>query len=556
MGSIRERVHEAVVAFHEVFRNPNLRKLQLAWAASVTGQYAYGIAIAIYAYRQGGVAAVGLVGVIRLVPAAIVAPFAAVLGDRLPRERVMLTSDLIRAAAIGGAAAVAFAGGPPAAVYALAVVSSMAATLFHPAEAALMPSLATSPGELTAANVSSSTIESAGSFVGPAFGGLLIAATNAGTVFAITAVTFLWSAFLIARLRPAHVDAPPEPREKSARGSMRKEALVGFRTIAVEPTLRLIVFLYAAQTVVAGAVGVLVVVSALDLLDIGNSGVGYLNSASGIGGLLGAVAALVLVGRKRLASDFGLGIVLWGFPFILLGLFPNAIVALLMLGIMGVGNTIVDVAALTLLQRSVPDEVLARVFGVMESLLVGTLGLGAVLAPLLVAAFGIRVSLIVTGAVLPLLAALLWRKLTAIDAPAPERELELLRGVPLLAPLPVSTLEHLAHNLIPVTVAAGADVFREGDRGDRFYIVDAGEVEVLVGSEAKAEGPGGSFGEIALLRDVPRTATVRARTDVRLLAIERDEFISSVTGHPSSAEAADAVIGARLASLRTGIAAV
>jgi len=166
---------------------------------------------------------------------------------------------------------------------------------------------------------------------------------------------------------------------------MRKEALVGFRTIAVEPTLRLIVFLYAAQTVVAGAVGVLVVVSALDLLDIGNSGVGYLNSASGIGGLLGAVAALVLVGRKRLASDFGLGIVLWGFPFILLGLFPNAIVALLMLGIMGVGNTIVDVAALTLLQRSVPDEVLARVFGVMESLLVGTLGLGAVLAPLLVA---------------------------------------------------------------------------------------------------------------------------------------------------------------------------
>lgn len=552
-GELRQRLNESGGAFVEVFRSPNLRRIQLAWAGSITGQWSYTIALSVYAYRHGGAAGVALVAVVRTVPAAAVSPFTSILGDRLSRARVMLGADLGRAALIGAAAAVALLGGPAAAVYALAAFASMTATAFHPAQAALLPALARSPEELTAANVSSSTIDSVGSFAGPAIGGLVLAASSAGVAFAVTAATFLWSALLVSRLRVEEQAAPaPGPERASA----RTEALAGFRTIAREPKLRLIVGLYAAQTIVAGAASVLVVVIAFDLLGLGNSAVGYLNSASGVGGVIGAVVALALVGRRKIAGDFGLGIVLWGLPLLLIGIWPSPVLALAMLGVLGLGNTIVDVAALTLLQRSVSDEVLSRVFGVMQSLLVATMGLGAIAAPLLVAWLGARAALVITGAFLPVLALVLWTRLAAIDraAAVPDRQLELLRGIPMFAPLPARTLERLAHALRPVRVGAGANVVAEGEVGDRFYVVDEGEADVLVPASDKSSlGPGGYFGEIALLRDVPRTATVRARTDLSLFALDRDEFLGAVTGHAPSRAAADAVVGERLGPMRIGL---
>ncbi len=552
LRGLRSRLAESLDAFRDVFRNPNLRRLQLGFAGSVIGSYSYSIVIAVYAYQHGGVAAVGLVGVLRTIPPALVSPFTATLADRYSRKRVMLVSNLLRTAVTAAITAVVFVGGPAPLVYALACLATLIATPFRPAEAALMPALARTPNELTAANISSSTIESMGDFIGPAIGGIVYAVAGAAPAFGISVVALLWASLMVARLDP---DEPPA-RVEGDGTSFRSEASVGFKTIALEPRLRVIVALYSAQTVVAGALGVLVVVTALDLLDVGKAGLGVLNSASGIGGLIGAAAALLLVGRKRLASDFGVGIVLWGLPLLVIGLFPSPIVALLMLGVLGAGNTIVDVAALTLLQRTVSDEVLARVFGVMESLLVATMGLGAILAPLLVSALGVRLALIVTGAFLPISAALLWRKLTEIDAPVPERGLELLRGIPFLEPLPAHQIEPLARKLAPLRLPAGTEVFRRGDSGDRFYVVAAGEVEVDTGAERKTLGRGESFGEIALLRDVPRTATVVARTDVELFSLDRDEFIGTVTGHAPSREAADAVIGARLGNLRSGIAAV
>jgi hypothetical protein len=193
--------------------------------------------------------------------------------------------------------------------------------------------------------------------------------------------------------------------------------------------------------------------------------------------------------------------------------------------------------------------VLARVFGVLHSLFVGTFGIGAILAPALISGLQVRGALIATGIVLPVLAALSWRRLDAFEAEAvvPTRELDLLRAIPLFAPLSAPTLEHLAKNLVPVHVAYGEEIFRQGDRGDRFYVIGSGEVEVVTDSNAPVVlGPGGYFGEIALLGDVPRTATVRARSDVELYALEREEFVSAVTGHPVSVEAADAVVAARL----------
>jgi hypothetical protein len=298
---------------------------------------------------------------------------------------------------------------------------------------------------------------------------------------------------------------------------------------------------------------------ALDLLELGSSGPGFLNAAVGVGGLAGAVLALALVGRQRLAGDFGLGLILWGIPIALIGVWPHEAPALVLLAVVGIGNTLVDVAALTLLQRAAPDEVLARVFGVIESLLVGAIGLGAILAPVLVSAFGADGALIATGAFLAVLAAVSWPRLARIDAETavPEREVALLTSLPLFAPLPPVTVEHLARSLRPVRVAAGEEIVREGEPGDRFYVVASGEVEVAAdGKPLRTLGPGEYFGEIALLRPVPRTATVIARADAELLTLDRDEFVAAVTGHPESRDAADAVIGARLGTLRAGMASL
>ena len=551
-----EQLSESGRAFRDVFRNPNLRRLELAAAGSVVGYWAYGIALAVYAYDKGGAAAVGIVGLLRLLPAAVAAPFASLLGDRYPRARVMLAADLGRAIVMAAAAAAVFADGPALLVYALSALVAVMSTAFFPAQGAILPSLATTPEELTAANVTSSTIDSAGSFVGPALGGIVLATAGTGVVFALTAATFLWSGVMVVRIR-----VPKEEQaERATTGEgLLREAFAGFRAIGSESRLRLLVGLYGAQMLVGGLLNVLIVVAALDLLDLGDSGVGFLNSAVGIGGLLGALAAVALVGRRRLSSPFGFGIVLLGLPLALLGIFPDPPIALVLLAIVGVGNTIVDVAGLTLLQRSVADDVLARVFGVLESLIVATLGIGAILAPLLIVLLGIRGALIATGALLPVLAALFWRRLATVDAAAaaPGPELELLRSVPMFAPLPAATIEHLAGSLVPARFAAGSVIFRQADAGDRFYVVADGELEVSIdGRSARTLGPGDYFGEIALLRDVPRTATVTARSDVEAYALERDEFIGAVTGHAPSAEAADAVIGARLGSLRPGVASV
>ena len=329
--------------------------------------------------------------------------------------------------------------------------------------------------------------------------------------------------------------------------------------IAVDGKLRLLIGLFAAQTLVAGALNVLIVVTALDLLDLGDAGVGYLNSAIGVGGLLGAFAAAALVGRRNLASPFGIGIVLWGVPIALIGLWPEPLPALLLLGLLGVGNTVVDVAGLTLLQRAVPDEILARVFGVLESLAVATIGLGAILAPLLVSAFGARPAMVITGALLPLVTALFWRRLTQIDSGlGPGRA---ARAAALAAALPAAAAgDRRAARGQPDAGARRPPARTSSARATRATAStssSSGEVVVAVdGQPVNRLGRGGYFGEIALLRDVPRTATVTAETDVDLLALERDEFIAAVTGHAPSAEVANAVIASRLGGLRSGAASI
>ena len=555
-GFLRTRLTESIQAFADVFRNPNLRRLELAWVGSATGEWAAIVALSVFAFESGGAAAVGLVVLIRMLPAAAAAPFSALLADRFPRTRVMVAADLSRAFAVTGAAVAVSADAPAGVVYALAGLVAVISTAFRPAQAALVPTLARTPQELTAANVASSTIESVAFFAGPALGGLLLAATSVGVVFAAQAVAFLWSALLVRRIS---VEPLVEPEAGAGRRGIMRELGAGFEAVARDSRLRLLIGLFGAQTLVGGALNVLVVVTALELLDVGEAGLGFLTSADGLGGLIGAAGALLLVGRRRLAAAFGAGILLWGVPLALIGVWPEYVVAFAMLVIVGLANTIVDVSGLTLLQRGVDNSVLARVFGVLETLVLGAIALGGVLAALLISVLGIRGALIASGAFLPALALLTWRRLAALDAAAvvPADRVALLRSGPIFAPLPPAIVEHLALSLEPVAVSAGTEIIRQGEPGDRFYLVGDGELAVSMdGRETARLGSGDSFGEIALLRDVPRTATVSAKTDALVYGLDRDEFIAAVTGHAESADAADAVIARRLGTLRPEVASL
>jgi MFS family permease len=547
-GRLRHRLAESLWAFGAVFTNPDLRRIELAFAGSEVGKWLYLIALAVFAYEEGGAAAVGIVALVRTVPSAIGAPFLSLLGDRYDRGRVMFLATVVRVATMLAAAAVVFADASALIVYVLVGVVTLASTAFRPAEAAALPGLARTPEELTAANLASSTIATLAGFIGPAAGGLLVAAVSVEAVFCVTAFVFLVSAAFVAGVRaPA-----PETRLPSGAAILR-EAGAGFSALTTDRDLRVLVGLYSAQAFVGGAFNVLVVVSALELLDLGEAGVGWANAAFGIGGLLGAIVALALLARRRLASDFMFGIVLWGVPLALIGVWPEPAVALLLLGLVGVGETLVEVAGPTLLQRSVPDRVLARVFGALEALLITTIGIGGLVAPLLIELLGIRGALVASGALLPVLAAVFWRRLTVLDRerPAVASRVELLRSVPIFAPLPEPTLEQLAAQLVPVQAARGETVFSQGDAGDRFYVIAEGTVDVSIdGATVGVLGPGDHFGEIALVRDVARTATVTAERDVELHALERDDFIAAVTGHAPSAAAADAVVGTRLSRLR------
>ena len=542
VSSSEGRARAALRSLRDVLASPALRRLQLAWVGSILGGWAYLVALGVYAYGQGGAAAVGLVGLIRLFPAAIAAPFTASLADRYPRVVVMVASDLVRCVLMLAAAATIAADGPAPVVYALVAVSTICGTVRRPAQSALLPALVRSPSELTAANVASSTIESVGTFLGPALGGLLLAVSSPEVVFAANGASFLWSALLVIGLRRLE-----PPREASKRSDEEGTGLLaGISTIAREPTLRTLVGLYTAQTLVAGAVNVLVVVTSFELLDLDEAGVGLLYAAVGIGGLIGGFVALLLSEGERLARNFAVGLALFGLPLAFIGGLPIAVVAVAGLAVLGIGNSIVDVNALTIMQRAVPDAVLGRALGALDGLLLAGLGLGAILAPALIELIGVEAALVTTGMLLPALAVLTRPRLRALDrtSRAPDAT-SLLRQVPMLAQLPPPVLERLALEAEVVRFDPGATITREGDPGDRFYVVRSGEVEIL----GRRFGPGDAFGEIALLREVPRTATATAVTEVELVALEREPFVAAVTGHAPSAAAADTVIAARLGAV-------
>jgi MFS family permease len=481
-----------------VFGNRALRRCELAWVASIAGEFAYAVVLAVYAYRDGGAAAVGAVWLVRTIPAAVAAPFLSLVADRYRRERVLMAAGVVRAAATAATLA-AVALDAPWAAYGFAVLVAVVSTLSWPAQAALLPSLARTPGELTAANAASTSLEGLGTFLGPALCGALLAATSVEAAFAAVAFVFLTSALPLAG-----VSTPRRSREAES-GAVLLEFAGGVRAVAGDRDVRLLVS-----------------------LDIGEGGVGLLNATIGVGGVAGAALALALVTERTVHRTLLVGAFVWSLPISLLAATGEPVVAVALLAVLGVGNIVLDTSLLTLLQRAAPEEVQARVFGLVEALWVGAIGLGAAAVSVLIDLVGDRGALVVSGLVLPAVALAAWPRLAGLAPPA-SRELGLLRRVPFLAALSQPALEALAARLERLTVQPSSAVVRVGDVGDRFYVVADGELEVdLHGAVPRTLAAGDYFGEIALLHDVPRTATVTARTAALVLALERDDFLAAV----------------------------
>lgn len=534
-------------SFRTVLADRNLRRVELAFLGFNMTEFATWIAILVYAFERGGAAAMGAVSAILLIPSAVTAPFAAYAGDRFRRDRVLAIAYLVQGLAMAATAATLYATAPAAVVYAAATIASISITFTRPAQNSLLPALTQTPTSLTAANVVSGVVEGVGKMLGPIIAGILLGTSGPGAVFAVFAVLTLLGALRVARLRVDVGAVTPDARIDAA--DVFHETLRGFHTLRRAPEPRLVVLLLSAGVIVVGALDVLFVATAIDLLGIGASGAGFLSAAFGAGAIVGAASTVVLVGRRRLTPSLAGGAVLLGAPIGLVAVAPSAVSAPVLFAAAGAGRSVGDVSGRTLLQRISPNDVLSRVFGVLEGLTMLALVVGSVGAAVLIETSGVQTALVVVGAFLPVIILVSSGRLLSIDRSAepPDAEiLRLLREIPFFAPLPAPAMERVMADLIATEAAAGDLLIREGDPGDRFYVIVEGEVAITRrGARVSEQGPGAYVGEIALLRDVPRTASVTAKTPLRLLALEREPFLLAVTGHPVSHEAARAVATAR-----------
>jgi predicted MFS family arabinose efflux permease len=510
--------------------SPTLRRAQLSFAAAWAGEWAATVGVSVFAFKAGGAAAVGLVGVIRMVPAAIVAPLLATVADSRRREHVLTAVGVVRAVTLGLAAALIAAGAGSGGVYALVALATVAQTLFRPAHSALLPSLCSTPYELTSANVVRGLLDSLATLVGPAAAAVLIAASGTAAVLAAAAVASLASGLLALSL-----DYEAPPRLSTASKHPAREAFEGLRMIAADPTQRLLTGLGTTQTFLRGCLTVFTVVVAIDLLHRGDADVGVLNGAVGVGAIAGSLLVAAVVSTGGLARIFGLGVVLWGAPIAALAIVPGLAGAIALLALVGLGNALVDVGMFTLMARLTDDRVMARVFAADEAMLTLGVAVGAAITPIVIHAIGLRDALAVLGLVGPAAAILVAPKLVALDRRmvTRDRDVHALQRVPMLRPLPSATVETLASGVEPAVVSPGEAVFEQGQPAERFYVILGGEAEVLQDDRPiRRLSDGDGFGEIALLRASPRTASVRAVGDepLQLLSLGRERFLAALYG--------------------------
>jgi MFS family permease len=529
------------------FGNRDLGLLGIARVGISYASWCLAIALGVYGFEVGGAVAVGVVALVRLLPGALASPFAGLLGDRFPRRDVLIGSGLAVTVVLAATSVAAAMDSDAWVVAVLAGIFTAAISGYVPAEAALLPALARSPQELSAANVTHSAMDNAGFLAAALTTGLLLHSAGPATVFGVAAALALITTAgltLIAR------DERPAYAGDGEISGLWRQSVLGFQTLLADSGLRLLGALLVVVVFFEGTAEVLVVILALDLLHLDHGSVGYLNAAWGIGALLGGATLSVMLGRGRLALGLAVGSAVVALATALPALWTVAVAAYVGWLAIGLGYTVAEVAAKTLLQRLGSDETLSRVIGSLESARLAAMALGSISASVFFELLGIQGALLLLAALLPAFVALNWARLRAFEvgAPVAEEQFQLLRGNSIFSPLPVATLERLSNNLVAVQAPAGEEVIAQGDPGDRFYLIEEGQVEVFEdGVFRRNEGRGECFGEIALLRDVPRTATVRTTKPTTLLALEREQFITAVTGHQRSHQMAHTVVDDRWA---------
>ncbi len=512
-------------------RNGRLRRALAAYLVFNLVEWATWIAILVWAYEIGGVHGASLIAVVQLVPAALLAPVIAVVLARLPGGTALAVGYGLQAVTFLACGVALVAEMPYPVVAVLAALAAVAVSMTRPVHFAVVPDLSETTAELTTGNAASGWVEAAAMFAGPLLSGLLIVPWGAGGVVVAMGAASVVALLLTVRLRVSR---------KFAVGRVGVRERV--RQVGADPVARVLTLLVGAENVLVGMLDILLVLLAIDLLEMGESGPGLLNALLGVGGMVGAVAALALLGRQRLVPALVLGGITTGGAIAIAGLSTTPLVAMALIAASGAGKVFVDVGVRTQVARVLPDRLLTAVFGLQEATIMGGLAVGALLAPLVVSLAGDRGAFVVAGLVLPVLLVATLRPLRRTDAMAqvPMDVLALLRGVPALALLPARQLDRLALDSERVMVPAGRPVVVEGEVGDRFYVIAEGESRVSIGDAVVRElGAGGWFGELALLRDVPRTATVTAVTELRLHAIRREPFLAVVAGIRSSVDAVD-----------------
>jgi MFS family permease len=535
-------------AFSSLTGNRELLRVLAAYLLFILTEYAVWIAMLVFAYRRGGTAVAGFVAVAQLVPAAIVAPVVATIADRRSPAALLAGGYLAQTAGMAGTA-VAIGAGLPLAAYAAAIFASTAVTVTRPAQSALIPSVAATPDQLTAANVVAGWLEAAAVALAGLLAGVLISLAGVASVFAVCAGLGLAAALLVTRLRVARGPGA-EPDDPGAGAAPARGIGAGVRLAVRQPRVRLMLALLTADSVVIGALDLLVVILAINVLGRSSGWVGYLQFAFGMGALLAATVSVVLVGRRlsgpilaaALAFSAALAAVAFG---------PGLAGTAALLVVAGAGHCLLEVATRTLLQRSVPPELIGRVFGVLEGLMMAGLAAGALLVPGLAHLGGSRLAIGGVAAVLPLAAVAGGRAVFRLDVgtAVPVVQIALLRSLPLFAELPAPAIEGLAAALRPVELRAGDVLIRQGDPGDAYFAIAAGEFDAEQdGQWLGRYGRGEGVGEIALLRSVPRTATVLAHTAATVYQLDRDLFLTAVLGHAPTQRHADQIAAVRLAA--------
>lgn len=518
----------------KAMRNGRLLRVQTAYLLYNIVEWASWIAILVWAYDAGGVRAASALAVVQLVPAALFASLAATWLDRLTRARALTVGYAVQALTMASIGLALGVGAPSAPIVALAVLAAVAMTLTRPVHHALLPEISDTTAELTAGNSTSGWAEAIGVFLGPLVcGGLMVAAGPSGVLLAMAAASSL-AALVTLRMTTYASAARPV-------GHVIKQKHL-LRSVVRDPDARLLSGVIFALNTLVGLADILLVVLALDVLDMSQAGPGLLNSAVGLGQIVGAVATVVLVGRRRMAAAVLVAAVVAGITFGLSGMVSAPVVAVLLIGLFGASKLFLDIATRTMTQRLLPDRLLVAVFGLQESLMMAAFALGSAAAPLLVGLFGPRGAFAIAGAFLPIVAVLAYPRLHRLDGAAlvPADVLRQLLDVPFMAVLPPRVVERLACEAQPVVVQPDEAVVVEGDLGKRFYLIGQGHVRVTRGERVLRElGPGDWFGELALLRDIPRTATVTAQATVSLWAVERDAFLAAVGAVAPSLDVVD-----------------